>query len=66
VAAVGAAALLLGHPGVVATVALAVVVLAESPILAAQRLRDRIDPTTLSGTVILVRLAHVASSAFHS
>jgi len=29
------------------------------PILAAQRLRDRIDPATLSGTVILVRLAHV-------
>lgn len=30
-----------------------------APILAAQRLRDRIDPATLSGTVILVRLAHV-------
>lgn len=27
--------------------------------LAAQRLRERIDPTTLYGTVILVRLAHV-------
>jgi predicted deacylase len=31
------------------------------PILAAQQLRDRIDPTTLAGTVILVRLAHVAA-----
>lgn len=30
-----------------------------APILAAQRLRDRIDPATLAGTVILVRLAHV-------
>ncbi|MGE0360544.1 MAG: succinylglutamate desuccinylase/aspartoacylase family protein [Vicinamibacterales bacterium] len=32
-----------------------------APILAAQRLRDRIDPATLAGTVILVRLAHVAA-----
>lgn len=32
-----------------------------APILAAQRLRDRIDPAALSGTVILVRLAHVAA-----
>ena len=32
-----------------------------APILAAQRLRERIDPGTLSGTVILVRLAHVAA-----
>lgn len=31
------------------------------PILAAQRLATRIDPTTLAGTVILVRLAHVSS-----
>ncbi|HEY7700324.1 MAG TPA: M14 family metallopeptidase [Vicinamibacteria bacterium] len=29
------------------------------PILAAQKLLDRIDPPTLAGTVILVRLAHV-------
>ena len=29
------------------------------PILAAQRLLTRIDPATLSGTVLLVRLAHV-------
>jgi predicted deacylase len=32
-----------------------------APILAAQQLRDRIDPRTLAGTVILVRLAHVAA-----
>lgn len=31
------------------------------PILAAQRLRERLDPAALSGTVILVRLAHVAA-----
>ncbi len=31
------------------------------PILAAQRLLTRIDPARLSGTVILVRLAHVAA-----
>lgn len=31
------------------------------PILAAQRLRDRIEPRTLAGTVVLVRLAHVAA-----
>lgn len=31
------------------------------PILAAQRLLDRIDPARLSGTVILVRIAHVAA-----
>lgn len=30
-----------------------------APILAAQQLHDRIDPRTLRGTVILVRLAHV-------
>lgn len=32
-----------------------------APIVAAQRLRDRIDASTLAGTVILVRLAHVAA-----
>ena len=32
-----------------------------APILAAQRLRDRIDPRLLAGTVIMVRLAHVAA-----
>jgi predicted deacylase len=32
-----------------------------APILAARRLLDRIDPADLSGTIILVRLAHVAS-----
>jgi len=31
------------------------------PILAAQRLRERVDPEALAGTVILVRLAHVAA-----
>lgn len=32
-----------------------------APILADQQLRDRIDPATLAGTVVLVRLAHVAA-----
>ena len=32
-----------------------------APILAAQRLRERLQPEAVSGTVILVRLAHVAA-----
>jgi len=32
-----------------------------APILAAQQVRGRIDPRTLAGTVILVRLAHLAA-----
>jgi predicted deacylase len=32
-----------------------------APILAAQQLRDRIDPHALSGTVVLVRVAHVSA-----
>lgn len=31
------------------------------PIVAAQRLLGRIDPTTLTGTVVLVRIAHLAA-----
>jgi predicted deacylase len=49
------------RPGGVLALTMGVHGFEYAPILAGQRLLDRIDPSTLAGTVILVRLAHVAS-----
>jgi predicted deacylase len=49
------------RPGAVLVLTAGVHGFEYAPILAAQQLRDRIDPRTLAGTVILVRLAHVAA-----
>jgi len=47
------------HPGQVLAITTGVHGYEFAPILAAQALLDRIDPSTLRGTVVLVRLAHV-------
>jgi hypothetical protein len=47
------------HPGPVLALTMGVHGFEYAPILAAQRLLERIDPSTLSGSVILVRIAHV-------
>lgn len=49
------------RPGGVLALTIGVHGFEYAPILAGQRLLARIDPATLAGTVILVRLAHVAA-----
>jgi predicted deacylase len=49
------------RPGRVLAVTAGVHGFEYAPILAAQRLRERIDPRTMSGTLILVRLAHLSA-----
>jgi predicted deacylase len=49
------------HPGQVVAITTGVHGFEFAPILAAQALLDRIDAGTLRGTVVLVRLAHVAA-----
>ena len=49
------------RPGPVLALTMGVHGFEYAPILAAQRLLARIDPMQLSGTVIMVRIAHVAS-----